>query len=454
MAISYDSNGNPQVDFAWGNMPLQGNTQRGVVEPVVKATYGYQNDWDNVGGMFSINLASATEVEAGWIITATAGAAGYTQITKEFTVESVSMGSPGYYVRTKEAFDPAFQAAGNTSPGAFATSIAPALNRGGGAGDKGWSKTTLIKSPLLDPTLDNHSLATSGWNGYPGYTPGISVPPLATLLEYTTTSVTPLGSSGLYVARHADTDENGTVWYNGFTMSVSDPMGLGIEDLVGDWSALKTAIDNNTLSGAGITFDNWTSQYGTPDFNGVDGKLKVIGGWYTVDNYGNNVLVLSIVPTVPGDAFGLADGYIFSGPIPLGVSIKITERAALPTLQFVQDDDYNYLSGGDQIMSYINWSNYDGTLQIYVGNGITPEQATALTTNSVGKNIGMGKLSQATINDWMQGASNSRSYDVVKSVEGPFQDSYNNVYYTVATEHGYSIQGIWAQNTGDTLVIL
>lgn len=173
--MALDSSGNPQVEFVWGNMPLQGNTQRGVTAPVVKTTYNYQNDFfDGKGGMFAIDLASATEVKAGWVITATAGAAGYTQITKEFTVESVSMGSPGYYVRTKEAFDQAFRDAGMVGATyAFITSISPALNRGGGAGDKGWSKTTLVKSPLLDPTLDNHTLATSGWNGYPGYVPNV-----------------------------------------------------------------------------------------------------------------------------------------------------------------------------------------------------------------------------------------------------------------------------------------
>lgn len=451
--MALDSSGNPQVEFVWGNMPLQGNTQRGVTAPVVKTTYNYQSDFfDGKGGMFAINLASATEVEAGWIITATAGAAGYTQITKEFTVDSVSMGSPGYYVRTKEAFDPAFQAAGQASPGAFATSIAPALNRGGGAGDKGWSKTTLVKSPLLDPTLDNHSLATSGWNGYPGYTPGISTPPLATLFDYTT-EANNFGSTYWSVSRHQDTSG----WYNGFNIMVTDPMGVGIEDLVEDWSALKAAIDNNTLSNAGITFDNWTSQYGTPNFNGVDGKLKVMGGWYFQDNYNNYVLTLSIVPTVPGDSFGLDDWYIFSGRIPVGVSIKITERPAAPALQFVQDDDYNQygFNSGDAVSAFMNWSNYDGRLQMYVGNGITAEQATALTNGSlVGKSIGMGKLSQSTINNLGMIPANANASDVVVGVTGPFTDSYGATYYEIATDHGYSIMGLDAYRTGDTLVVL
>ena len=456
MAISYDSNGNPQVDYVWGNMPLQGNTQRGVVAPVAKLTYSYQNDWDNVGGMFSIDLASATEVEAGWVITATAGAAGNTQITKEFTVESVSMGSPGYYVRTKEAFDPAFQAAGQSSPSSFVTSIAPRLNVGGGAGDKGWSKTTLVKSPLLDPTLDNHSLATSGWNGYPGYTPNFSVPPLVTLLELTTTeNFAGSGYSYWFAERHQLDTTNS--FYNGFNLTVSDPMGIGIEDLVSDWSALKTAIDTNTLSNASITINNWTSQYGTPDFNGVDGKLKVLGGWYYVDGYGNNVLTLSIVPTVPGDTFGLNDWYIFSGRMPAGVSIKITERSTAPALQFVQDDNYSQNGGsGDAVSSFMNWNNYDGRVQVYIGNGITPEQTTALTNGSlVGKTIGMGAFNQNTImmdnNMW---TANKFGSDVVTGVTGPFTDSYGATYYEIATDNGYAIQGIYAYRSGDTLVIL
>lgn len=446
--MALDSLGNPQVDFAWGNMPLQGNTERGVVVPVTRPTYGYQNDWDNVGGMFSIDLTSATQVEAGWIITATAGPAA-SQITREFTVESVSMGSPGYYVRTKEAFDSVFWQAGAVGAGMYSTSIAPALNRGGGAGDKGWSQTTLVKSPNLDPTLDNHTLATSGWNGYPGYKPGVSV---VTLLEHTSFDHNGMGSTGWSVQNHATQNDSGVTWFNGFTLTVADPMGLGIEDLVADWSALKAAIDANTLSGADITINNWTSQYGTPDFNGINGKLKVIGGWYYVDSYGNNALTLSIVPTVPGDKFGLNEAYMFSGQLPVGVSLTITERTALPTLQLVQDDSYPYWQGGDAFAGTINWMNYDGSVQVYVGNGIPTEQLATLTTNAVGKTVGMGFLSADSLSTGSGG--NAAAYDVVKSVFGPTTDFYGNQYYTIETEHGFAIGGVNAYHTGDTLVIL
>jgi hypothetical protein len=51
-------------------------------------------------------------------------------------------------------------------------------NTGGGANDYGWSPTTKVISDVLDPALDNHSIATGippyrfpGWNGYPSYLP-------------------------------------------------------------------------------------------------------------------------------------------------------------------------------------------------------------------------------------------------------------------------------------------
>jgi hypothetical protein len=51
-------------------------------------------------------------------------------------------------------------------------------NTGGGADDYGWSTTTKVISDVLNPALDNHSIATGlppyrfpGWNGYPSYLP-------------------------------------------------------------------------------------------------------------------------------------------------------------------------------------------------------------------------------------------------------------------------------------------
>lgn len=43
---------------------------------------------------------------------------------------------------------------------------------GGTTGDYGWSATTQVASIKLDETLDNHSIATDGRFGFPGYTPG------------------------------------------------------------------------------------------------------------------------------------------------------------------------------------------------------------------------------------------------------------------------------------------
>lgn len=278
MAISYDSSGNPQVDYVWGNMPLQGNTQRGVVAPVAKLTYNYQNDWDNVGGMFLIDLASSTEVEAGWVITATAGAGTYTQITREFTVESVSLGSPGYYVRTKEAFDSAFFNAGNQTPtGSFTTSIAPALNRGGGAGDKGWSKTTLVKSPNLDPTLDGHEIATEFWNNYPGHTPNAGFVPQQKWQGTVTGNYQVVIQDD--VANSANTDPYGNAFSAGYWIQIS---GEGLNTV--DAQALNAVITSNALIGERVPALSYPDSYGNTRTRPAG---HVVGADVDTDMYGN-----------------------------------------------------------------------------------------------------------------------------------------------------------------------
>lgn len=307
MAISYDSSGNPQVDYVWGNMPLQGNTQRGVTAPVAKTTYNYQNDWDNVGGMFSIDLASATEVEAGWIITATAGAAGYTQVTKEFTVESVSMGSPGYYVRTKEAFDPAFQAAGQSSPSAFSTSIAPALNRGGGAGDKGWSKTTLVKSPNLNPALDGHNIATEFWNNYPGHTPNAGFVPQQAWQG------TVLQNFSLQI-QDEFRDPGNTDSYGEFAAGYVIYVGSGAVNAE-ETAALSTAVATNALIGQRVPALSYNDSYGNVRTRAAG---HIVGadennGMYGTQNFTIRVAVDNYTPIgmdylVPGTVVTLGIG--------------------------------------------------------------------------------------------------------------------------------------------------
>lgn len=42
-------------------------------------------------------------------------------------------------------------------------------NTGGGADDYGWSTTTKVISDVLNPALDNHIIATTGYANFPGY---------------------------------------------------------------------------------------------------------------------------------------------------------------------------------------------------------------------------------------------------------------------------------------------
>lgn len=459
MAISYDSSGNPQVDFAWGNMPLQGNAQRGVVEPVVKQTYNYQPDWDGSGGIFAINLASATEVNAGWTITATAGPS-TGRITKKFTVESVSMGSPGYYVHTKEAYDQEFATATMvTMTGEFITSIAPALNRGGGAGDKGWSQTTLVKSPELDPALDNHVLATNGWNGYPGYTAGVNKPPAL----LTATVAAPYASNFQFLS-HTGPYNYSTMQTvgSGFTVQTLlnyAEMTNGEDFLSQVWPTLKEAIDNNTVSGRTIKFSNVLLQGMTPEPNYAptfnDVELPLLGAWYHPDGYGNYTVVFNVAPGTVGQDFTPGNQYLntFGASQEFTFEISGSRNVAL---EIVFNDPYGHNQGGDAVWATYDYMTYDGSWKIY-SNNLTSTQTTALTNGSlVGKFIGFSKLTQETYNNG-GGWQAERACSQVLAVSGPNIDEYNNTYYTITAQDnstGDSAAGAYVYTTGDTLVVI
>jgi hypothetical protein len=162
---------------------------------------------------------------------------------------------------------------------------------------------------LLDPALDNHSIAYEGWNGYPLYTPNtagaegagyIVVPSVIGLTTAVATNV--LEDDGLVVtagtaatnAKKDITRINATsatvavvyttsastaypvgtkVVIAAGTAAESDPVGVPAA-LVGTWTVTAAASGNITIAGTGFTIADTTGINSTGNINGLAGTIK------------------------------------------------------------------------------------------------------------------------------------------------------------------------------------
>jgi hypothetical protein len=162
---------------------------------------------------------------------------------------------------------------------------------------------------LLDPALDNHSIAYEGWNGYPLYEPNtagaegagyIVVPSVIGLTTAVATNV--LEDDGLVVtagtaatnAKKDITRINATsatvavvyttsastaypvgtkVVIAAGTAALADPVGVPAA-LVGTWTVTAAASGNITIAGTGFTVADTTGINSTGNINGLAGTIK------------------------------------------------------------------------------------------------------------------------------------------------------------------------------------
>jgi hypothetical protein len=162
---------------------------------------------------------------------------------------------------------------------------------------------------LLDPALDNHSIAYEGWNGYPLYEPNtagaegagyIVVPSVIGLTTAVATNV--LEDDGLVVtagtaatnAKKDITRINATsatvavvyttsastaypvgtkVVIAAGTAALADPVGVPAA-LVGTWTVTAAASGNITIAGTGFTIADTTGINSTGNINGLAGTIK------------------------------------------------------------------------------------------------------------------------------------------------------------------------------------
>lgn len=194
--MALDSVGNPRVDFAWGNFPMQPDDQRGAPLGGRYQIVSVQNAGDR--GQVMLRGADATKVKVGMIVSLTGLAdtvdtygnpLALSKLNRNFEVYNVSHNPSGYsgfpetYVMFTESFEQVVGAyvyitppwASPAIPAQLTTArlVAGAGNIiGGGAGDTGWSQTTPVNSAITNSANNPfENIQENGWSGYPGYFP-------------------------------------------------------------------------------------------------------------------------------------------------------------------------------------------------------------------------------------------------------------------------------------------
>ena len=163
---------------------------------------------------------------------------------------------------------------------------------------------------LLDPDLDNHSIAYEGWNGFPQYTPGVAgaegagyivVPSVlgqtianaTDILEDAGLTVTVSGASvsntRKNITRFDATSATVAVVYTTFanmvytvgskvTIVAGTPAGEAPVNLpayaLGTWTVTAVASGNLTIAGTGFTVANTTGINATGTITGVPGTVR------------------------------------------------------------------------------------------------------------------------------------------------------------------------------------
>lgn len=198
--MALDSVGNPRVDFAWGNFPMQPDDQRGLPLGGSYQVVGL----DSYGPAGTSNIKLRSENAHGVVVGMTVTLKGLGQsvdsynnpidlrpLNRSYTVRSVNFvsaaqsysGGPEVNVGITESLDQIAEVNTYIQPNwgssVIPTALIPARLvvggaevTGGGAGDYGWSHTTPVNSAITDANNNPFENMMSGWNGYPGYLAG------------------------------------------------------------------------------------------------------------------------------------------------------------------------------------------------------------------------------------------------------------------------------------------
>lgn len=195
--MALDSVGNPRIDFAWGNFPMQPDDKRGLPLGGSYNVVALDDYSDANNGRITFDAAPSS-VTVGSIIKLTGLVNGVDQygnplylsnLNRNYLVTKVETPMPGYGSGPTGGViahvDAAFQqiaegyvylSTKNNPPSPQLVGVKAIVDGagviGGGAGDYGWSQTTPVNSAITTAANNPFENIQGGWNGYPGYIGG------------------------------------------------------------------------------------------------------------------------------------------------------------------------------------------------------------------------------------------------------------------------------------------
>ena len=277
--MALDTGGNVQVDFVWGNYPLQPNDIR-TEEAAV-----------NIGGTTGSNAVSyktAVVTAAsgnGTTITYTASnsfVAGQTVTITGLTTTAANLTDAVIATATTANFTvtnaTSVSDTGQTAVAKVVENVLPGVGA-----DASWSATTQVTGARLDAALDNHANAEAGWSGYPSFTPAAA--------NYIVTSATGDGTTVTYTSQN-NLAKDDVVNITGLTASaynlstatvasadalkftVTNAANAGL--ITGQYGKVQSTTALTAFDGAGIGYINVPSVLGDTTAVALD-ELKDAG---------------------------------------------------------------------------------------------------------------------------------------------------------------------------------
>jgi len=208
--MALDTGGNVQVDFVWGNYPMQPNDIRTEEAAVnIGGTTGsnleaFQSAVVTAasGNGTTVTYTSANAFNVGQKVTITGLATSALNLSNVFIATLV--GAEG----ARTGFTVTNAASGTDAAQTAVAKVVIGALPGVGA-DVSWSATTAVTGARLTAaTTNNHTVAEAGWAGYPSYTPGAA--------NYMVTAATGNGTTVTYTAQN-ELEVNDSVNITGLT---------------------------------------------------------------------------------------------------------------------------------------------------------------------------------------------------------------------------------------------
>jgi hypothetical protein len=282
--MALDTGGNVQVDFVWGNYPMQPNDIR-TEEAAV-----------NIGGTTGSNLeafqSAVVTAASGNGTTVTYTAANAFNVGQKVTITGLAtsalnlsdvfiaslVGTEG----ARTGFTVTNAASGSDTAQTAVAKVVIGRLPGVGA-DVSWSATTAVTGARLDAALDNHANAEAGWSGYPSYTPGAAnymvtaASGNGTTVTYTSQNELEVGDSvnitGLTASAY-NLSAATVASANAYLFTVTNAANAG--EITGQRGKVESTTALTAYDGAGIGYINVPNVLGDTTAVALD-KLKDAG---------------------------------------------------------------------------------------------------------------------------------------------------------------------------------